>query len=340
MDAVKIIAEGEVNHNRDVELGKRLVEAAKSCGADFIKFQCFVADSFIAPGSSFLPIFKETELSLEDFRALRDHAAETGITMISTASDLDGLRMITELDLPIIKLGSTNITNVPLLEGLAATGKPIYLSTGASTLGEIEAALDILTRSTDDITLFHCTVKYPAAPEDLNLRAIATMKAAFPGTAIGYSDHSIGITAPVAAAVLGATVLEKHFTLDNALPGPDHAFSTNPQDFRRLVEAVREAERMLGDPRKRPIADEQGARLGGRRYLTAIRGIPAGAVIAPDMIRSRRIDVAKVDTGTLLPPALETVVHGWTAARAIADGAALSWADLVPPADSGETQNG
>lgn len=326
---VKIIAEGEINHNGDVELAKKLVDAAHACGADMIKFQCFETDSFIAPGSSFLPIFRENELSLEDFRAVRDHADKAGITMISTAADLDGLAMIVDLDLPVIKVGSTNITHVSLLRAIAATGKPVYLSTGASTLDEIRAAVDILqSGGSGEITLFHCTVQYPAEDEVLNLLSITTMQDAFPGLSIGYSDHSQGALAAAAAVALGATVLEKHFTLDRSMPGPDHGFSADPALFGEYVKTIRAAETMLGSPDKAPTEIEAGVRLNGRRYLTAMTEIPAGEKIEQHMIRPRRIDATRVDPKTLLGPEIEDAVVGARAARAIAAGIAITAEDI------------
>ena len=329
--AIRIIAEAEINHNGDVELAKQLVDSADASGADYVKFQCFTADAFIAPGSGFLPIFKERELSLDEFRQVRDHAADKRITMISTASDLTGLAMISELDFPFIKIGSTNIDNIPLLEGIADTGKPIILSTGASTLGEVERALTILSRGTEDMTILHCTVQYPADSDLLNLRAIPTLRQAFPGVAVGYSDHSVGITAGIAAAALGATVLEKHFTLDNDMPGPDHGFSANPKLMAAYVTAVRETETMLGDPRKRPVGPEHDIRIAGRRYLTAMKPISAGDVVDSENVRPRRVDITRFSPEALLTSEMAEPVLGWRAVRDIADGAAITLADISPP---------
>jgi len=328
-DPTRIIAEGEINHNGDVGLAKKLVETAHECGADMIKFQCFVTDSFIAPGSSFLPVFRENELSLDEFRQVRDHAGDVGITMISTAADLDGLSMIVELDLPIIKVGSTNITHVSLLRAIAATGKPVYLSTGASTMEEIRSAVDILqSGGSGDITLFHCTVQYPAEDDNLNLRSITSMREDFPGLAIGFSDHSLGSAAAAAAAALGATVFEKHFTLDNGMPGPDHGFSADPETLAEYVRTIRATERMLGSANKGPTAAEEAVRLNGRRYLTAMSDIAAGQVIEAKMIRPRRIDASTVDPKTLLGPETEDRVVGAKAVRPVASGAAITADDI------------
>lgn len=328
--STKIICEGEINHNGEVELAKKIVDGAKECGADFVKFQCFKADGFIAPGSGFLPIFKDNELSLEDFREIKAHSESVGITMISTASDMDGLDMIVDLDLPLIKIGSTNITNVPLLEGIAETKKPVYLSTGASTLGEIEAALEILSRGTSDITLFHCTVQYPSGDSVLNLRAMQTMQSTFPNTAVGYSDHSLGSVAAVAAVALGATVIEKHFTVDKTLPGPDHGFSADPAEFKELVDAVRRTDVMLGSAIKAPSAEEQAVRTSGRRYMTAMCDIAEGKTLEPEMIRPRRIDVSKVSPDGLIGPEMARTLEGWQAVRSIPSGAALTLNDVRP----------
>ena len=328
-EPVTIIAEGEINHNGDVGLAKKLVETAHECGADMIKFQCFVTDSFIAPGSSFLPIFRENELSLDEFREVRDHAGDVGITMISTAADVDGLSMIVELDLPTIKVGSTNITHVSLLRAIAATGKPVYLSTGASTMEEIRSAVDILqSGGSGHITLFHCTVQYPAEDGNLNLRSITGMREEFPGLAIGFSDHSLGPVAAAAAAALGATVFEKHFTLDNDMPGPDHGFSADPEALAEYVRTIRTAERMLGSANKKPTAAEEVVRLSGRRYLTAMSDIASGQVIEAKMIRPRRIDASTVDPKKLLGPETEDRVVGAKAARPVASGAAITADDI------------
>ena len=326
----RIIAEAEINHNGDVELAKRLVDAAESCGADYVKFQCFTADAFIAPGSGFLSIFKERQLDLGDFREIRDHAAGKSVTMISTASDLTGLSMIVDLDLPLIKIGSTNIDNIPLLEAIAETRKPVILSTGASTLGEIERAISILSRGTDDITLLHCTVQYPSDDSNLNLRALGTMATVFPDCGIGYSDHSVGTIAGPLAVALGATWLEKHFTLDNAMEGPDHHFSADPETMTAYIAAVRRTEAMLGMSVKAPVGPEIELRITGRRYLTAMVDIARGDTIDGKSVMPRRIDATKVDPADLLGSDQAKRIAGWRAARDLAAGAAITFADIEP----------
>lgn len=320
-----IIAEAEINHNGDVELAKKLVSAAKDSGADVVKFQCFVADCFIAPGSSYLPIFRDVELTLDQFREIRDHARTVGIPMLSTAGDIEGLDMICQLGLDAVKIGSTNITNIGLLKAIAQTGKPAYLSTGASNLAEVDRAVEILSEGCPEVALFHCTVQYPAEPVHLNLHALQTLAAAFPGLRIGYSDHTTGNTAAVAARALGAVMFEKHFTLDRTLPGPDHFFSLDPAALQSYIADIRDVERMLGDGRKVPAACEAGPRLNGRRYLTAMRAIPKGAIVGAEMIRPRRVEVAKMPRPeTLLGPEYEDVIVGACSRRDIAAGETLA----------------
>lgn len=321
-----IIAEGELNHNGDVNLAKKLVKSAYKVGADYIKFQCFTASSFAVPGSSFLPIFEKNELTIDEFQEILEYSRKVGITMISTATDHTGLDMILSMDLPVIKISSTNITNLPLLERISEINKPIYLSTGAATLGEIGNALETLNkRNNKDLTLFHCSVQYPAQDHILNLRAISTMLAAFPGIPVGYSDHTVGNTAAIVAVSLGATVLEKHFTLDNAMEGPDHSFSTNPVDFAEYVNTIRKMEKMLGSPEKSPSIEELDIRISGRRYVTSKVAIKKGEIIEPFMIESRRIDVNNVDAKLLLEPQFEKRIIGWKATQNIMEGRPITF---------------
>jgi sialic acid synthase SpsE len=308
-----------------------MVESARQCGADYIKFQCYVTENFIAPGSPLLPIFKSAELSLADYRLVARKANEVGISLIATAIDVEGLKIITALDLPIIKIDSTNITNFSALREISQTGKPVFLSTGASTLGEIDRALAILRQGTRDITLFHCTVQYPADDANLNLRALKTMASAFPDVTIGYSDHSKGSVAAVAAVALGATVLEKHFTLDNNMPGPDHHFSSDPAALSEYIAAIRRLEQMLGDGRKMPTAVEELPRRRGRRYVTAMQDLAAGDILTAQSIRSRRVNPQFVDLSDNLAADLEEMLPGWRVKHATAAGTPIRWSNLLSP---------
>ncbi len=290
-DSTYIIAEGEINHNGSVEIALDMVSAAKDAGADAIKFQYIVADEIAAKGTDFHKLFSKVELSFEELSVIRDKASGLGVDFFITAPSLGTLPQVNQLEPCFIKIGSTNITNIPLLEGIAALGRPVILSTGASRLGEIENALIALTGVS--VALLHCTVNYPAKTEDLNLKAITTMRSAFPDRVVGYSDHSIGDTAAVAAAALGARIIEKHFTLDKSMEGPDHSFSTDPIEFARLVAAVRACEEALGTGKKEPSASEANIPMVARRFVVAARNIPAGSPILALDLNYRRVDYVK-----------------------------------------------
>ena len=265
-----IIAEAGVNHNGSVELAKKLIDAAKDAGADAVKFQTFKAENVVVKDAQKAEYQKETtgegsqyemikklELTEEDFRELADYAKEKDIMFLSSPFDKDSIDLLNELDVPAFKVGSGEITNFPLLRYIAKKGKPIILSTGMSTLGEIEEALDVIrSEGVEDIALLHCVSNYPARIEDVNLRAMGTLKQAFK-LPVGFSDHTLGITAPIAAVALGACVIEKHFTLDRNLPGPDHKASLEADELKEMVKAIREVEKVLGNGIKRPTKEEE-----------------------------------------------------------------------------------
>ncbi|MEA5088410.1 N-acetylneuraminate synthase [Solidesulfovibrio sp.] len=324
---VTIIAEAGVNHNGSLEMALRLVDAAADAGADAVKFQTFVAAAVVCSNAakaeyqqlttgaqeSQLEMIRKLELGPEDFDALRCHCRERGIEFLSTPFDLQSLDLLLRLGVSRLKLPSGEITNGPFLLAAARAGLPLLLSTGMSGLGEVETALGVLAfgllepraepgpedfalalaspagqeRLRDNVTLLHCTTEYPAPLADVNLRAMATLEAAF-GLPVGYSDHTKGITVPVAAAALGARVLEKHLTLDNALPGPDHKASLDPAAFKDMVAAVREVELCLGDGRKRLTPCERGNRAVARRSLVAARPIRAGEPFSPENLTAKR----------------------------------------------------
>jgi len=248
-----IIAEAGVNHNGSIELAKKLIDAAKDAGADAVKFQTFKTENVVVKDAQKAEYQKETtgegsqyemikklELTEEDFRELADYAKEKDIMFLSSPFDKESVDLLNELDVPAFKVGSGEITNLPLLRYIAKKEKPIILSTGMSTLGEIEEALDVIrSEGVEDIILLHCVSNYPARIEDVNLRALGTLKQAFK-LPVGFSDHTLGITAPIAAVALGACVIEKHFTLDRNLPGPDHKASLEPEELKEMAKAIRE----------------------------------------------------------------------------------------------------
>jgi N,N'-diacetyllegionaminate synthase len=308
--ATIVIAEAGVNHNGDLDLARQLVEAAAAAGADAVKFQTFTAADLAtatAPKAAYQTsndgagsqreMLERLELSPAQHRELAAHCRSCGIAFLSTAFGLPELELLLELGIGAIKVPSGEITHRPLLEAMAAAAAnrhmPVYLSTGMSTLGEVEAALEVFLEAgvpRQAITLMHCLSAYPAPEEQINLRALSSLAAAF-GCPVGYSDHTLGLTAPVAAVALGAVVIEKHLTLDVELPGPDHRASLEPEPFAAMVAAIRSCERMLGDGRKHPQPAEQNTRQVARRSLRAARPITVGRPFTPeDLICQRPAD--------------------------------------------------
>lgn len=325
---VFVIAEAGVNHNGALDAARRLVEVAHSAGADAVKFQTFRAEQLVstaAPLAEYqarasgrtetqLDMLRRLELTREAHHELSRHCAALGIEFLSTPFDEENLEFLVEdIGIRRIKLGSGDVTNAPLLVRAARFGRPILLSTGMSTLDEVEQALEALAfgylnrnenpstaglkRAFADptaqsvlkekVTLLHCTTEYPAPFEEVNLRAMQTLRRAF-GLAVGLSDHTAGIAVPIAAAALEAVVIEKHFTLDRNLPGPDHKASLEPDELREMVRSIREIERALGTERKAPTPSEQKNRVIARRSLVAARHIQAGEKFSSENLAVKR----------------------------------------------------
>lgn len=326
---VMVIAEAGVNHNGDLEIAKRLVDAAAEAGADLVKFQTFKADK-IASGAakkasyqarneggtevdSQLEMLKRLELSEADHAALIDHCAMRGIGFFSTGFDLDSLDFLNELGFAQFKIPSGEITNLPYLRRVARFGKDIILSTGMASMGDIEAAIDAIEAADlprERITVLHCTTEYPAPFEEVNLRAMNTIGQAF-GVRVGYSDHTQGIEVSLAAVALGAVVIEKHFTLDRALPGPDHAASLEPDELSALVRGIRRIEVALGRPEKRRTPSEAANVAVARKSIVAARPIDVGEVFSDANLTTKR-------PGTGMSPMLWDMVVGRTAPRGFA----------------------
>ncbi|CUW38025.1 putative N,N'-diacetyllegionaminic acid synthase [Magnetospirillum sp. XM-1] len=331
-----VIAEAGVNHNGDLALAHRLVDMAAQAGADAVKFQTFTAEKVVsaqAPKAAYqkastggeqsqLDMVRGFQLAPEAFAELSAHCAQAGILFMSTPFDLDSVDVLDRLDVPAFKLPSGEITNPLLLRRVAATGRPVILSTGMGALVEVAAAVDILERAgCRDLMLLHCTSAYPAPVESANLRAMATLAAAF-RRPVGYSDHTEGFEAAIAAVALGACCIEKHFTLDRSLPGPDHLASVSPADLGALVAVIRRVEKGLGDGCKRPVAAEEDTRAVARRSLFAARALEAGAVMAED-------DLIALRPGGGISPMQVDMVVGRRLTRAVAEGTLLAWSDLA-----------
>ena len=299
-----IIAEAGVNHNGDTERALRLIDAAAAAGCDAVKFQTFRAEALVSRSAvmaeyqkantgveeSQYAMLKRLELAPEVHHLLREHAQARGILFFSTAFDLQSLDFLAQLDIPVWKIPSGEITNYPYLQRIARLGKPVILSTGMATVGEIDEAVALLLAEglpRERLCILHCNTEYPTPERDVNLRAMVSLGQAF-GTAIGYSDHTLGIEIPVAATALGARVLEKHFTLDRSLPGPDHRASLEPAELHAMVEAVRKIEEALGDGIKRPTPSESRNRPIARKSVVAARAIRAGEPFSEDNLTVKR----------------------------------------------------
>lgn len=300
--SVYIIAEAGVNHNGSIELAKQMVDKAKEAGADCIKFQTFISKNIVSKSAnkaeyqkqqtssteSQLEMLKKLELSFDDFRELKNYCDLKGIEFLSTAFDFDSIDFLNTLGVKIWKIPSGEITNLPYLVKTAKTQKPIILSTGMSTIEEIEDAISILRHNgCGDIVLLHCTTEYPAPYVDVNLRAMDDLRKRF-NLPVGYSDHTKGIEISVAAVALGATVLEKHFTLDRNMEGPDHKASLEPDELRNMVEAIRNVELALGDGKKRPSESEIKNKAIARKSIIAKMSIKKGETLTEDNITVKR----------------------------------------------------
>ncbi len=339
-----IIAEAGVNHNGDEALALALVDRAADCGADIVKFQTFKADKLVRKGAAKAEYQQRTtgggdqhsmlrslELSDDLHRKLLERCAARGIEFMSTAFDEDSADFLVGLGMGRLKIPSGELTNHPFLAHLAAKNLPIILSTGMSTLDEVREAIAVIAAERaclgfaaplgEMLTILHCTSNYPTRLEDVNLRVIPMLIEAL-GLPVGYSDHTEGILIPVAAVAAGAVVIEKHFTLDRGLPGPDHTASIEPGELAEMVDRVRQVERALGVADKQPMASEIPVRDLVRRSVTIIRPLAAGAALA-------REDLALLRPGDGIPPKdLERVI-GRRTTHALAEGTTLQWSDLA-----------
>lgn len=302
MSKVLVIAEAGVNHNGDLELAKKLAYVAKECGADIVKYQTAQLSSLVSKFAEMAEYQKENIgqemsqremlkkllLSYDEFIELAKYCNEIGIRFLSTPFDIESIHFLETLGCEIWKIPSGEITNLPYLVEVAKTGKPIILSTGMSTMDEIEQALQVLKKANcGPVTLLHCTTEYPTPYEAVNLRAMQTMQNRF-DVPVGYSDHTKGIEVAIAATALGANVIEKHFTLDKNMEGPDHKASLEPAELKAMVDAIRNIELALGDGQKRVAQVEEKNRAVARKSIVAKRDIKKGEVLSEDNITTKR----------------------------------------------------
>lgn len=298
---VYIIAEAGVNHNGSLDLACRLVDAAKKAGVDCIKFQTFRSENLVShnaqkadyqkdvTGEGFqADMLKRLELTYDDFIALKAYCDRRGICFLSTPFDYSSIEFLNAIDMPFWKIPSGEITNYPYLLAIARTQKPVVMSTGMCEMNEIKAAIDVLYENgTREVKLLHCNTEYPTPYEDVNLKAMQTMRNVF-GLEVGYSDHTRGIEVPIAAVALGAEVIEKHFTLDRGMEGPDHKASLEPDELAAMVKAIRNIEKALGDGVKEPSASEKPNIAVARKSIIAAADIRAGEILTEENLTTKR----------------------------------------------------
>lgn len=332
-----IIAEAGSNHNRDFETALKLVDVAADAGADAVKFQIFSADTIYSkktPMASYLTkkqlaekgetlydIIKKLEIPRNWTPDLMKYCREKGITFLSTPFDIAAVDELEKVGVEAFKVASFEITHLPMLKKISSTGKPIILSTGMANLEDIEVALDAIRSGGDsEVALLHCAIAYPPRYEDVNLRAMDTMKQAFQ-TPVGFSDHTMGHVTDVAAVARGACIIEKHFTLSRNQKGPDHPFSLEPDELREMILAIRQTEKILGSPIKKATEAESELHRIARRSLVAACNIPANTVITEEMIAVKR-------PGFGIPVRMMQTIIGRKALSDIEEDDILTW-DMV-----------
>lgn len=330
-----LIAEIGVNHNGDVLLARELISAARQAGADAVKFQTFTAKNLVSPNTpkvkyqtlttsakeTHFEMIQRLELSREVHRELACYCNTIGIDFISTPYDVESAEFLASLDVKMFKTASADLVDLPLQEFIASTGKPTVIATGMASLGEIEQVIDIYERAANsNVILLHCVSSYPCSDVALNLRAMTTMANAF-GVPVGYSDHSEGFLAAVIAVALGAKVVEKHFTLDKNMSGPDHRASATPDEFAELVKNVRRAEVMLGTARKVCQPEERQMAAVSRKSIVLARDMCAGEILRTDDIKLMR-------PGTGIGAQFIPQLLGKAIRTDVAAGDQLRWSDL------------
>lgn len=324
MSKVVIIAEAGVNHNGSLEMACRLADEAKRAGADYVKFQTGIPENVISvlaeqaeyqkhntgTSESQLDMVRKIMLRPDDFKPLKEYCDSIGIRFLSTPFDLDSIDILKPLEMDLWKIPSGEITNLPYLRKIASMGQPVVMSTGMSRLGEVDDAVGVLLDgglTLDMITLLHCNTEYPTPYTDVNLRAMLTLRDAI-GCRVGYSDHTLGIEVPVAAVAMGAEMIEKHFTLDKTLPGPDHVASLEPAELKAMVSAIRHTEAALGSGRKDVSPSERKNIAIARKSIIAARPISKGERFSHDNLTVKR-------PGNGISPMLWDTVVGLEAPR-------------------------
>ncbi|MGF7119013.1 N-acetylneuraminate synthase [Methanobacterium oryzae] len=328
-----IIAEAGVNHNGSVEIAKKLVDAAKEVGADAVKFQTFKAEKLVTKDAdkaeyqiknsgeeSQYDMIKNLELSDDEFREIVKYTTQKGLIFLSSPFEEESAYLLDKIGIPAFKIASGEITNFPLLKYIAKKQKQIILSTGMSTLGEVEEAINIIKKYNDNIILMHCLTSYPAKKENTNLNVIKTLEYAFK-LPVGFSDHTEGIEMPIAAVAMGSCCIEKHFTIDKNLPGPDHKASLEPHEFAEMIKCIRNVEKGLGNGIKKPTNEEIEIKKLVRKSIVAKEDILKGTILDENMLDIKR-------PGTGIEPKYLNDVIGKELTEDIKKDALIKWNQL------------
>ena len=283
-----VIAEGGLNHNGDINIAKKLIDSAKECGANAIKFQTYKTENFVRETNQYFDVFKNAELNFEQFEELKNYSKSIGLTFFSTPFDIESAEFLNQLEIPCFKIASSDLTNLPLITKIAKMQKPMIISSGLSTMSEINDAVNCcLFEGNNQIALLHCVANYPAQPNEVNMNVINTLKKIF-DFPIGYSDNGESSLVDIVAVSMGANIIEKHFTLDKKMSGPDHGFSIDPNGLKSLISQIHEIDQMKGDGIKIPQFSEIKNRLTIRKSITAKRDLQQGKKIQEDDISIKR----------------------------------------------------
>jgi len=316
------VAEGGLNHNGDIKIAKQLIDEAASCGASAIKFQTFKTEEFVRKSNKYFPLFKQAQLSYEEFGELIDYAKSKEITFFSAPFDIESADYLNKIGVPCFKIASSDLINIPLIKHIAKMNKPMIISTGLSIIQEVEDAVNYcLVEGNNSIALLHCIAHYPTKPDEANLDAINTMRNHF-NLPIGYSDNGESTLVDLVAVSLGANLIEKHFTLDKKMPGPDHFFSIDPPSLKKLISEIQEIEKIKGDGNKIPRPTEIEGRYEIRTSITARVDIEQGQVLTKDVLAIKR------PAEGIKPKYLDRVI-GTKSNKDIKADNAIHWQDIL-----------
>ena len=316
-----VIAEGGLNHNGDINIAKKLIDSAKECGANAIKFQTYKTENFVRETNQYFDVFKNAELNFEQFEELKNYSKNIGLTFFSTPFDIESAEFLNQLEIPCFKIASSDLTNLPLITKIAKMQKPMIISSGLSTMNEINDAVNCcLFEGNNQIALLHCVANYPAQPDEVNMNVINTLKKTF-GFPIGYSDNGESSLVDIVAVSMGANIIEKHFTLDKKMSGPDHGFSIDPNGLKSLISQIHEIDQMKGDGIKIPQFSEIKNRLTIRKSITAKRDLQQG-----EKIQEGDISIKRPADG--IEPKYLTMILGKTINTNIKKDSPIFWSSI------------